>query len=54
MVRQELKQAITALDPVAFELFVVRVLTELGFEVEHTGRTNGGALTPRLCSPWRG
>jgi restriction system protein len=27
-----------------FELFVVRVLTELGFEVEHTGRTNDGGV----------
>jgi len=26
----------------AFELFVVRVLTELGFEVKHAGRTNDG------------
>jgi restriction endonuclease Mrr len=43
-VRQELKQAITALDPAAFEVFVVRVLTELGFEVEHTGRTNDGGV----------
>ena len=44
MVRQELKQAISALDPAAFEVFVVRVLTELGFEVEHTGRTNDGGV----------
>ena len=44
MVRQELKEAITALDPAAFEVFVVRVLTELGFEVEHTGRTNDGGV----------
>ena len=44
MVRQELKRAITALDPAAFEVFVVRVLTELGFEVEHTGRTNDGGV----------
>jgi restriction system protein len=43
-VRQKLKQTITALDPTAFELFVVRVLTELGFEVEHTGRTNDGGV----------
>jgi hypothetical protein len=43
-VRQKLKQAIRALDPTAFELFVVRVLTELGFEVEHTGRTNDGGV----------
>jgi hypothetical protein len=43
-VRQKLKQAIAALDPTAFELFVVRVLTELGFEVEHTGRTNDGGI----------
>jgi HJR/Mrr/RecB family endonuclease len=43
-VRQELKQAISSLDPTAFELFVVRVLTELGFEVEHTGRTNDGGV----------
>ena len=28
----------------AFELFVVRVLTELGFEVKHTGRTNDGGV----------
>ena len=46
-VRQELKRTIEALDPTAFELFVVRVLTELGFEVEHTGRTNDGASTPK-------
>jgi Restriction endonuclease/EVE domain len=39
-VREELRQAIIALDPTDFELFVVRMLTELGFEVEHTGRTN--------------
>lgn len=39
-VRNELKKAITELDPEAFEHFVVRVLTELGFEVEHTGRSN--------------
>jgi HJR/Mrr/RecB family endonuclease len=39
-VRQELKLTIESLDPAVFELFVVRVLTELGFEVEHTGRTN--------------
>src|SRR5262249_43728896 len=43
-VRQKLKQAITALDPTAFELFVVRVLTELGFDVEHTVRTNDGGV----------
>jgi hypothetical protein len=43
-VRQELKQAIEALDPTAFELFVVRVLTELGFDVEHTGRTSDGGV----------
>jgi restriction system protein len=43
-VRQELKQAVAALDPLAFELFVVRVLTELGFEVEHTGRTSDGGI----------
>ena len=28
----------------AFALFVVRVLTELGFEVKHTGRTNDGGV----------
>jgi restriction endonuclease Mrr len=39
-VRNELKKAIAQLEPGAFELFVVRVLTELGFEVQHTGRTN--------------
>ncbi len=43
-VRQELKQAIEALTPTAFEIFVVRVLTELGFVVEHTGRTNDGGV----------
>jgi HJR/Mrr/RecB family endonuclease len=43
-VRRELRQAIEALDPTAFELFVVRVLTELGFDVEHTGRTNDGGI----------
>jgi hypothetical protein len=43
-VRQELKRAIEALDPTAFELFVVRVLAELGFDVEHTGRTNDGGV----------
>ena len=44
MVRQELKRAITALDPAAFEVFVVRVLTELGFEVRAPGRTNDGGV----------
>jgi len=39
-VHNELKRAIAQLEPAAFELFVVRVLTELGFEVQHTGRTN--------------
>jgi hypothetical protein len=43
-VRQKLRQAIIALDPTYFELFVVRVLAELGFEVEHTGRTNDGGV----------
>ena len=43
-VRKQLKRAIAALDPTAFEVFVVRVLTELGFEVEHTGRTNDGGV----------
>jgi hypothetical protein len=43
-VRQKLRQALIALDPTDFELFVVRVLTELGFEVEHTGRTNDGGV----------
>jgi restriction endonuclease Mrr len=43
-VRQELKRTIQELDPAGFELFVVRVLTELGFEVEHTGRTNDGGV----------
>jgi restriction endonuclease Mrr len=45
-VRQKLRQAIIALDPTDFELFVVRVLTELGFEVEteHTGRTIDGGV----------
>jgi Restriction endonuclease/EVE domain len=43
-VRQKLRQAIIALDPTDFELFVVRVLTEFGFEVEHTGRTNDGGV----------
>ena len=38
--RNELKKAITQLEPGAFELFVVRVLTELGYEAQHTGRTN--------------
>jgi Restriction endonuclease len=39
-VRSELKKAIERLEPGAFELLVVRVLTELGSEVRHTGRTN--------------
>lgn len=43
-VRQKLRQAIIALDPTDFELFVVRVLAELGFEVQHTGRTNDGGV----------
>jgi len=43
-VRQDLKHAIEALEPTAFELFVVRVLTELGFDVTHTGRTNDGGV----------
>lgn len=43
-VRQNLKHAIEALAPTAFELFVVRVLTELGFEVQHTGRTSDGGV----------
>jgi len=43
-VRQELKRAIEGLTPTAFEVFVVRVLAELGFEVEHTGRTNDGGV----------
>lgn len=38
--RQELKGIIEQLEPGAFELFVVRALTELGFDVTHTGRTN--------------
>ena len=40
--RQELKHAIEALEPMAFELFAARVLTELSSGVEHTGRTNDG------------
>jgi Restriction endonuclease len=43
-VRQELKRNIEALTPTAFESFVVHVLTELGFVVEHTGRTNDGGV----------
>jgi hypothetical protein len=43
-VRQELKCNIEALTPTAFESFVVHVLTELGFVVEHTGRTNDGGV----------
>lgn len=43
-VRQQLKQAIAGLEPTAFELLVVQVLTELGFEVKHTGRTNDGGV----------
>jgi len=43
-VRQELKHAIEALEPMAFELFVARVLTESGFEVKHTGRSNDGGV----------
>lgn len=43
-IRQELKRAIEALTPTAFEEFVVRVLTELGFEVKHTGRANDGGV----------
>jgi hypothetical protein len=43
-VRQELKQIIEALDARAFELLVAHVLVELGFEVEHTGRTNDGGV----------
>jgi Restriction endonuclease len=43
-VRHELKRAIDALTPTAFEEFVVRVLTELGFVVKHTGRTNDGGI----------
>jgi Restriction endonuclease/EVE domain len=39
-VRQELKAAIRDMDPIQFELFVVRVLTALGYVVEHRGRTN--------------
>ena len=37
----------------AFELFVVRVLTELGFEVKHTGRTNDGAVDAEAVRPWK-
>ena len=33
-----------ALTPTDFESFVVHVLTELGFVVEHTGRTNDGGV----------
>jgi hypothetical protein len=43
-VRQDLKAAIGQLDPIEFEYFVVRVLTTLGYEVEHTGRTNDGGV----------
>lgn len=43
-VRHQLKQVVSMLDPTAFELFVVRVLSDLGFEVEHTGRTNDGGI----------
>jgi hypothetical protein len=39
-VRKELRKSIAQLEPGAFEMFVVRVLTELGFDVQHTGRTN--------------
>jgi HJR/Mrr/RecB family endonuclease len=52
-VRQKLRQAIIALDPTDFELFVVRVLTEPGFEVQHTGRINNRGVTQRPCSPSR-
>jgi hypothetical protein len=43
-VRQSLKAAIAQLDPTEFELLVVRVLAALGYEVEHTGRTNDGGV----------
>lgn len=43
-VRRELKTAIRELDPRDFELLVVKLLTALGFEVEHTGRSGDGGV----------
>jgi hypothetical protein len=43
-VRRQLKAAIAALTPDDFEHFVVRVLEEMGFDVEHTGKTNDGGV----------
>jgi restriction system protein len=43
-VRRELKTAIRELDPRDFELLVVKLLTALGFEVEHTGQSGDGGV----------
>ena len=43
-VRRQLKSEIAALSGDDFELFVVRVLEEMGFDVEHTGKTNDGGV----------
>ena len=43
-VRRKLKEAISALSAEEFELFVVRVLGSMGFDVEHTGKTNDGGV----------
>jgi len=43
-VRQELKEAIRELSPTDFELLVVKLLTALGFEVEHTGQRGDGGV----------
>jgi restriction endonuclease Mrr len=43
-VHQQLKAAIEALSPKGFELLVVKVLTALGYDVEHTGQTNDGGV----------
>jgi len=44
LTRRQLRDAILALSPRDFELLVVRVLQELGFDVEHTGQTGDGGI----------
>ena len=44
LIRRQLREAILGLSPRDFELLVVRVLQEIGFEVEHTGQTGDGGI----------
>jgi hypothetical protein len=44
IVRQQLRHEIKSLSPTDFELLVTRVLTAIGYDVEHTGQTKDGAV----------